>query len=105
MDSLIENARRLMETMCEAIASGPATDKWTVCLGHGGDLQFIADDASPLESLAWTRGARMTWRVTWKSGRVRVEGLDGRRSCVLEEPAPRSAGLRLLGESRMYQAG
>ena len=104
MDHLIENASRIIETMRESIASGPATEVMTVYVGPDGDLHIIAGECMPFESLTWSEGARMTWRATWKSGRVRVEGLDGRRSCVLEEPAPRTAGSRLLGETRMYQA-
>lgn len=91
-----------MATMREAVASGPAEEQWTVYVDPTGTMQMIAGDCGSLDSLSWTRGARMAWQVRREHGRITVEGRDGARRCRLDEPAPRMAGLRLLSDTRSY---
>lgn len=102
MDTLLENSRRLLATMRQSVATGPSEDEWTVFVTHDGHTQMIAGECGSLESLAWTHGARMAWRVSHQSGRIVVESREGSRTCRIEEPAPATARCMLLSDTRRY---
>jgi hypothetical protein len=96
-----------MDTAADAerigLTSGMAPSDWTIFIGSEGGLEMIAGVEHSLDSLAWSRGARMAWQVTHRGGGVRVEGLAARERCKLELETPRQAAWMLLGGAGMYQ--
>jgi hypothetical protein len=107
VSGLIENARKIMDTAADAerlgLTSGIAPSDWTIFIGPEGGLEMIAGVESSLDSLTWSRGARMAWQVRHLGGGVRVEGLAASERCKLEFESPRQAAWMLLGGSGMYQ--
>ena len=104
MSGLIENARKIMDTAVDAERTGVDPSDWTIFFGPDGGLQMIAGSDTPLDSLAWSRGARMAWQVRHLGGGVRVEGLAARERCQFEIKSPRhTAAQMLLGAAGMYQ--
>jgi hypothetical protein len=69
----------------------------TILIRHDGGLHMIADSDWPLDSLSWHHGAKMAYRVSERSGSVRVEGREGLRTCVLESAKPVQIARLLLG--------
>lgn len=103
VNELLENARRIMDTAVEAERTGIDPTDWTIFIGREGGLEMIAGHDNPLESLAWSRGARMAWQISHLSGIVRVEGLADHERCKLEIAPPRQTARMLLGVTGMYQ--
>jgi hypothetical protein len=107
VSGLIENAQRILDTAADAerigLTSGMDPSDWTIFIGPEGGLEMIAGAENPLDSLAWSRGARMAWQVTHLGGGVRVEGLAARERCKLELESPRQAASMLLGGAGLYQ--
>jgi hypothetical protein len=107
VSELIENARRIMDTAADAervgLTFGMEPSDWTIFIGPEGGLEMIAGVENPLDSLAWSRGARMAWQVRHLGGGVRVEGLAASERCKLELEAPRQSAWMLLGAAGMYQ--
>jgi regulation of enolase protein 1 (concanavalin A-like superfamily) len=58
---------------------------------------MIADSDWPLDSLQAHHGASMAYRVTRKQEKVRVEGREGLRTCLIETPDPTRAARMILG--------
>jgi hypothetical protein len=86
-------AQRAQELL-EAAIAGPAGSEMTVLIGQDGALQLCNGSECqgsewPLEALARERGARAAYRVTSQGNKVRVEGREGMRTCVLESLRPR----------------
>lgn len=82
---------------------GMELSDWTIFFGPEGGLEMIAGVENSLDSLAWSRGARMAWQVRHLGGCVRVEGLAASERCQLELETPRQAAWMLLGGAGMYQ--
>ena len=92
-----------MDTAADAERIGVQPSDWTIFFGPDGGLEMIAGVDTPLDSLTWSRGARMAWQVRHKEGGVRVEGLAARERCRFELESPRHAARILLGTTGMYQ--
>lgn len=92
-----------MDTAVDAERTGIEPSDWTIFIGPEGGLEMIAGVDNPLDSLAWSRGARMAWQVKHLAGGVRVEGLAARERCRLEFESPRQTARMLLATSGMYQ--
>lgn len=92
-----------MDTAVDAERTGIDPSDWTIFIGPDGGLEMIAGVENPLDSLAWSRGARMAWQVKHPDGGVRVEGLAARERCRLESESPRQTARMLLGTTGMYQ--
>ena len=103
MSGLIENAIKIMDTAVDAERTGMEPSDWTIFFGPDGGLQMIAGIDTPLDSLAWSRGARMAWQVRHLGGGVRVEGLAAHERCQFEINSPRHIARMLLGAAGMYQ--
>jgi len=103
VQSLIENARRILDTAVEAQHSGQDASDWTIFVGPEGGLEMIAGAETPLDSLTWSRGARMAWQLRHADGGIRVEGRSPFERCRLETEAPSRAAHMLLGSGRLYQ--
>jgi hypothetical protein len=98
-----EQAQSLMDAALAALERGESCQEMTVLISRDGGIQMCADSDWPLDSLMLDRGARTGYRVSPRSGSVRVEGREGLRRCVLEGSTTRSisalraaAGIRQL---------
>jgi len=78
----------LLETAAAAAQQGAASSEITVLIGQDGSLRLCADSDWPLDSLAREHGAQSAYRISSRNGRVRVEGREGLRTCVLESAPP-----------------
>lgn len=111
VSSLLNNARNIMDTAVDAERIGMAPSDWTIFFGPDGGLEMIAGTDTPLESLAWSRGARMAWQVKHHSGGVSVEGRAMRETCRFEldleqtgaQVLPKVNPQMLLGTTSLYQ--
>jgi hypothetical protein len=103
VQALIENARRILDTAVEAEQSGQGTADWTFFVGPEGGLEIIAGAETSLDSLTWSRGARMAWQLHHAGDGIRVEGRSPLERCRLETDAPARAARILLGSGPLYQ--
>lgn len=103
VNGLTENAQRILDTAVDAQRIGGEASDWTIFIGPEGGLEMIAGVDNPLDSLAWSRGARMAWQVRHEDGGVYVEGCAARERCKLELAPPQRVARMLLGGMGMYQ--
>jgi hypothetical protein len=107
VSGLIENARKIMDTASDADDAGMGSADWTIFFGPEGGLEMIAGSDAPLDSLTWSRGARMAWQVRHLDGGVRVEGLAAGQRCRMETGSGRQCSqmhpAQLLNTGGMYQ--
>ena len=94
---LAEQARNILDAAESASRSGQVCTEMTILIGPEGHIRMVADSDWPLESLARHHGAQSAYRVSEETGRIRVEGRDGMRRCVLESAAPARIARLLLG--------
>ncbi len=81
----------------EAAESAGACSNMTILLGTEGGIHMIADSDWPLDSITLHHGARTAYRVSERGGSVRVEGREGRRTCLMESAKPAQIARLLLG--------
>jgi len=103
VQALIENAQRILDTAVEARHNGLDSSDWTIFVGPEGGLEMIAGSDTPLDSLTWSRGARMSWQLRHGRDGIRVEGRSTVERCRLETEPPARAARLLLGSGRLYQ--
>ena len=103
MQSLLENARRILDTAVAASHAGAETSDWTFFVGPEGGLELIAGSETPLDSLTWSRGARMAWQLRHSPDGIHVEGRAGPERCHLEADSPNHSARAVLGSGRFYQ--
>ena len=94
---LAEQARNILDAAESASRSGQACTEMTILIGPEGHIRTVADSDWPLESLARHHGAQSAYRVSEETGRIRVEGRDGMRRCLLESSSPARVARLLLG--------
>jgi hypothetical protein len=94
---LAEQARNILDAAESASRSGQACTEMTILIGPEGRIRMVADSDWPLESLARHHGAESAYRVSEETGRIRVEGRDGMRRCLLESSSPARVARLLLG--------
>ena len=94
---LAEQARNILDAAESASRSGQTCTEMTILIGPEGHIRMVADSDWPLESLAWHHGAQSAYRVSEETGRIRVEGRDGMRRCLLESSSPARVARLLLG--------
>src|SRR5579871_1217672 len=83
-----EQAQNILEAAETATAHGQTCSEMTVLIGADGGIRLVAGSDWPLDSLACHHGAKTAYRVSERSGSVRVEGREGSRRCVLESAKP-----------------
>ena len=98
-DLFLDHAAGILDT---ATACQGEQD-WTILVGNNGQLEMLAANDWPLESLARDRGARMAFRVTRSDDVVRVDGRQGLRSCSFASEPANAAMQRLLNGPVLYQ--
>ena len=103
MQALIENAQRILDTAVEARRNGLDSSDWTIFIGPEGGLEMIAGSDTPLDSLTWRRGARMSWQLRHGQDGIRVDGHSTVERCHLETEPPARAARLLLGSGCFYQ--
>jgi hypothetical protein len=91
-----EQAQRLLDSAALAAARGEVCSDMSILIGADGGIRMCADSDWPLDSLAREHGAQTAYRVTGQGGKVRVEGLEGMRRCVLESTGPAQVARMLL---------
>jgi len=94
---LAEQAREIMDAAESASRLGQVCSEMTILIDPQGHIRMVADSDWPLDSLVRHHGAQSAYRVSERTGSIRVEGRDGARRCLLESvPHARTARL-LLG--------
>jgi hypothetical protein len=79
------------------VHTGHSPSHMTILLGCEGGLRMIADSDWSLDSLQAHHGASTVYRVSEQHAKVRVEGREGRRTCLFETPHKISAARLILG--------
>jgi hypothetical protein len=92
-----EHVQQLLDAAQSATSSGETCSEMTILIGQDNGIHMIAASDWPLDSLALDRGAKAAYRVTGQDGRIRVEGLEGSRHCVMEANHPARTARLLLG--------
>jgi len=95
-----ENAANILDAAQCAVQSGQTPSHLTILLGCEGGIRMIAESDWPLDSLQAYHGASSVYRVSEVNERVRVEGREGSRTCVMETPKGPSAAKLILGGVR-----
>jgi hypothetical protein len=93
-------AQNLLDAALAALERGDSCQEMTVLIGRDGGIQMCADSDWPLDSLMLDRGARTEYRVTPRSGSVRVEGREGLQRCLLEARTRSRAACMLMLAAR-----
>jgi hypothetical protein len=94
---LAERAREILDTAEDASRNGLICTDMTILIGPEGHIRMVADSDWPLDSLVRHHGAQSAYRVSERTGAIRVEGRDGPRHCLLESVAPSRIARLLLG--------
>jgi hypothetical protein len=79
-----EQAQQLLDAATAAAAHGQPRSDLTILLGVEGGIRMIADSDWSLASLSREHGARAAYRIIHRDGSIRVEGVEGPKTCVLE---------------------
>ena len=66
-------------------------------------MEMVSGTETPLESLRWSRGARMAWQVRRVAGVVRVDGQSDGERVQIESALPHQVSRALLGSTCLYQ--
>jgi hypothetical protein len=94
---LAEQALEIMDAAENASRQGQVCSEMTILIGPQGHIRMVADSDWPLDSLARHHGAQSAYRVSERTGSIRVEGRDGTHRCLLESAAPSRIAKLLLG--------
>jgi hypothetical protein len=97
---LAEQAREILDAAENASRQGHVCSEMTILISREGHIRMVADSDWPLESLARHHGAQSAYRVSERTGSIRVEGCDGTRHCLLESVAQSRIARLLLGRAR-----
>jgi hypothetical protein len=92
-----EHVQQLLDAAQSAASTGEACSEMTILIGQDNGIHMIADSDWPMDSLALDRGAKAAYRITGLDGRIRVEGREGPRHCVMETTHPARTARLLLG--------
>ena len=101
MDSLIENARRILDVAREGDEDN---QDFALLIRPDGVLHFVMESPFSIEAAAIHAGAQSAFRITRSRDGVRVEGRRSGKStmeqCVLQERSQRS---QLLPDQALYR--
>ena len=103
VSGLLDSARTILDTAADAERTGAEPTDWTIFFGPDGNLEMIAGLDNSLDSLTWSRGARMAWQVRHLNGGIQVEGRAARERCRLGADSPQLAAHMLLGTTGLYE--
>ncbi len=96
MSPFAENVQQLLDAAQSAASRGETCSEMTILIGQDNGIHMIAGSDWPLDSLALDRGARAAYRITGLDGRIRVEGREGPRHCVMQTTDPARTARLLL---------
>jgi hypothetical protein len=94
---LADQALEIMDAAENASRQGQACSEMTILIGPQGHIRMVADSDWPLDSLVRHHGAQSAYRVSERTGAIRVEGRDGTHRCLLESAVPSHIARLLLG--------
>jgi hypothetical protein len=94
----LNDAMNLLEAAEQAAQAGNGASDLTILISQQGGIHMIAGSDWPLDSLQFHHGARTAYRVSECASKVRVEGRESGRSCVLETESSQRAARILLGQ-------
>ena len=98
VDRFLDNASRVFEAADAASRAGSPPSEMTILISAGGGISLVANSDWPLDSLQWSTGAEMVYRVREQDGKVLVEGRAGSRACLIETAKPKEVARRLLAD-------
>jgi hypothetical protein len=98
----IANAAEILAAAENTMQAGCTPSDITILISAEGGIHMVADSDWPLESLRLHHGSSAAYRVTPQQDRVRVEGRDGARTCLLESDKPERAARFLLNSVPAY---
>jgi hypothetical protein len=93
---LVSRFAEQAECILNAAESAGTCSEMTILIGRDG-IRMIADSDWPLDSLLWHHGADTAYRVSQHKNRLRIEGRQGSKRCVLESVPQASIARALLG--------
>ena len=94
---LAEQAREIMDAAESASRLGQVCSEMTILIDAQGHIRMVADSDWSLDSLAHHHGAQSAYRVSERTGSIRVEGREGTRRCLLESVQYSHIAKLLLG--------
>lgn len=100
--TFVANAEEIFDAAQANLASGGSVSDLSILIGYDGAIRMVAGSDWPLDSLSREHGARMAYRVSQESNRLRVEGWAGSRTCLFEAAKPDGAARLLLNNCRAY---
>jgi len=103
VDTLREDADKLMSVFQAGAAAGMSSGDWVVFVGPEGGYQMIAGYGGSLESLQWDKGATRAWSVSRRGSRLVVEGRTSTDRCLIENAAPMQQAKTVLGQVALYR--
>ena len=95
-DAFTARASQILAAAESAASQGHACSDMTIVIAQDGSLKMIADSDWPVDSWVGHLGARSAYRVCQRQGRLRVEGREGTRTCLLQSANPAETACRLL---------
>ncbi|MCC6591143.1 MAG: hypothetical protein IT168_30940 [Bryobacterales bacterium] len=101
-EPFMSHAEEIFDVAQAAYASGEPVTDVSILIGYDGTIRMVADSDWPLDTLSREHGARMAYRVSQGSDRLRVEGRAGLRTCLFEAVKPDGAARLLLDNRRQY---
>lgn len=102
MDRFLDDAARILETAEAAERSGAEAADVTIFLSGTG-MRIAVGLEGPLESLRAMEGARTAYRVMRSGGRVRLEGSESGRTCMIESERPARVRRLLSADFPRYE--
>lgn len=101
-ETFVANAEEIFDVAHTNFLSGGPVSDLSILVGYDGAIRMVADSDWPLDALSREHGARMAYRVSQASDRLRVEGRAGSRTCLFEAAKPDGAARLLLDNTRSY---
>ena len=86
MSPFLKHAEEIFGTASEG---GREDCDWAILVGRDGGVEMLSGAGWTAESLRIERGASAVYRLTRRSGSVRLEGRSAQESCVIEARRPR----------------
>ena len=96
VSGFLADVGQIFEVAAAATGAGEAVCDMAILVQPDGSLRMMDASGWQLPALAAHTGAQTVYRVTRNSGRVRVEGRSGFRSCLLESETPAHKAAALL---------
>lgn len=101
METLVENAQRILDVAAAADANGP--DEFAVLVTRHGGLHILMNQPFRLDAAAQDAGADTAFRVVRSKSGVRVEGHAPGEDCVLRSRVRQTRAAQWLLDQPLYR--